>query len=441
LADFAARPHSLAQWLDYQQGVHGPAIDLSLERVRSVAATLDLLHPVCPLAIVGGTNGKGSTATMLAAMLQACGRRVGLFTSPHLLRYTERVQLDGKPVGEASLVAAFERIERARGATTLTFFEYNTLAALQIFQGSNVDALVLEVGLGGRLDATNILDADVAVLCSVGIDHRDWLGDTLEAIGHEKAGIFRPGQSVVLGSPDMPSSVWDAVSALGCRAYTAGREFQWRARQDDVAAPAAPTLVPAPDWDYEGVQCRLTHLPAPALQGAIQYSNAASALTALQLLEVPGACERERIAQALRSVHLPGRLQIARIDGIEWILDVAHNAPAAEVLARALHLRAGTGRTIGVMGILADKDAAAIAHALDGEVDAWVLAGLTGEARGQSAEALAARLGQLRSTPLQAATVPEALRQGRALARPGDRIVVLGSFHVVGPALAWLGLY
>jgi len=438
LADFAARPHSLEQWLDYQQAVHGPAIDLSLERVRCVASTLDLLHPRCPLAIIGGTNGKGSTATMLAAMLRACGRRVGLFTSPHLLRYAERVQLDGEPVGEASLVAAFERIERARGATTLTFFEYNTLAALQIFHDSNVDALVLEVGLGGRLDATNILDADVAVLCSVGIDHRDWLGDTLEAIGREKAGIFRPGQPVVLGSPDMPSTVWEAVSSLGCRAYTAGRDFQWRARQDDVLAA---TPIPAADWDYDGPRCRLTQLPAPALPGAIQYGNAASALTALQLLEVPGACERERIGQALRSVHLPGRLQIERIDGIEWILDVAHNAAAAEVLARALHLKAGDGRTIAVMGVLADKDAAAIAHALDDEADVWVLAGLVGEARGQSAEALAARLGPLRSTPLQAATVPEALQQARALARPGDRIVVFGSFHAVGPALAWLGLY
>ncbi len=431
LAD-AARPRSFAEWLDYQQGVHGPTIDMSLERVRAVAAQLELLEPTCPTVIVAGTNGKGSTATMLAAMLQACGRRVGLFTSPHLQRYTERIQVNGTPVDEALLLTAFERIEQARGHTTLTFFEYNTLAALQVFRDSHVETQVLEVGLGGRLDATNIIDADVAVLCSVGLDHRDWLGDTLEQIGAEKAGIFRANCPVVLGSAQMPESVWRAVRELRCPAYTAGNDFQWQVGASGNSAAS---------WDYQSALCRLTQLPAPALSGDIQYRNAAAALTALLLLQVPGACELERIGQALRQLRLPGRLQIERIGDVEWILDVAHNEPAAQVLAAALAARPHQGRTIAVTGILLDKDAAAITRSLDSEIDAWVLAGVSNEPRGQSAQELAARLPPLRSIPMQELDVPRACERARVLARPGDRIVVLGSFHVVGPALAWLGLY
>lgn len=422
------RPRSLAAWLEYQQGVHGPTIDMSLERVRAVAERLELTRPRCRTVTVGGTNGKGSTASLLAAMLRARGHRVGLFTSPHLLRYTERVQLDGQEVAEPALLAAFERIERARGEITLTFFEYNTLAALQVFGEAGVDTQVLEVGLGGRLDATNIVDAEVAVLCSVGLDHRDWLGDTLEQIGAEKAGIFRPGRPVVLGSPEMPESVWRAIGALGCRAWTATRDFHWQRRG-------------AAAWDYESALCHLPQLPVPALPGEIQLGNAATALTALLLLEGAGACEAAPVAQALGQVRLAGRLQIVQRGAVEWVLDVAHNEPAARVLAQALAARPHRGRTLAVAGILTDKDAAAIARALDAQVDQWVLAGLTAEARGQSAAALAARLPPLRAEPILQADVAAACVRAGELARPGDRVVVLGSFHVVGPALAWLGLY
>jgi dihydrofolate synthase/folylpolyglutamate synthase len=423
---------TLEQWLDYQQGVHGQTIDLSLERVGTVAARLGLLQPRCPVVIVGGTNGKGSTATALAALLRACGWHTGLFTSPHLLRYNERVCIDGAAVTDAALVSAFERIEAARGALTLTYFEYNTLAALEVFERAAVDAMVLEVGLGGRLDATNILDADVAVLCSVGMDHRDWLGDTLEQIGAEKAGIFRPAQRVVLGSAELPASVWRRLEALQCRVWTAQREFDWHI--DGGAGYGGES------WEFRSAQCVLTDLPAPALPGAIQYRNAASALAALQLLQAPGACERKRVAPALRSLALPGRLQV--LPGpVEWILDVAHNEPAAQVLAAALAGRPVRGRTIAVAGLLADKDAAAVARALDAQIDHWILAGLQEEPRGQSAAALAARLPPLRGTAELCATVTQACAGARAQARPGDRVVVLGSFHVVKPALLWLGLY
>lgn len=421
---------SLAAALAYQQTVHGPAIDLGLERVRTVAARLGLLERRCPAVIVGGTNGKGSTAVSLAALLQACGQHTGLFTSPHLVRYNERIQVDGKKADDAALLRAFERIEAVRGPITLTFFEYNTLAALEIFRCAQVSIMVLEVGLGGRLDATNIIDADVAVLCSVGMDHRDWLGDTLEQIGAEKSGIFRQRQAVVLGSADMPASVWQRLQALECRVHTAGRDF----------SAVVDSADPAGRWSYVSGSCRLQALPPPALAGTVQYRNAAAALTALNLLAVSGACERERVVRGLGDVRLPGRFQIVPGQP-EWILDVAHNEPAAGVLAAALQARPCAGRTYGVIGMLGDKDVAAVAGALDHSIDCWLLAALDDEPRGLSAETLQARLPPLRGQIERCGRMAEACARARALAQPQDRVVVFGSFHAVGPALVWLGLY
>ena len=425
------RYRTLAEALAYQQSAHRTTIELGLERVRTVAARLALLDKRCPVAIVGGTNGKGSTAATLAAVLQSCGLRTGLFTSPHLVRYNERVQVDSVAVEDSALLSAFERIEAARAEVSLTFFEYSTLAALDVFREAAVDAIVLEVGLGGRLDATNIIDADVALLCSVGFDHRDLLGDTLEQIGAEKAGIFRAQQPVVIGDAQMPDSVWRHAQALRCPLFTAGREFAVRIHGQAEAEAS---------WDYLAGTRSLLALPAPALHGAIQYDNAASALTALYLLiEQPEIC-RERVAQALRAVRLPGRFQIVPGE-VEWILDVAHNEPAAMLLAEALRARHVQGKSIAVAGMLADKDAAAIARALDGVIDDWLLASITDEPRGLSAEALRERLPALRAPVQLAESVEAACALARERARPRDRIVVLGSFHVVGPALSWLGIY
>jgi dihydrofolate synthase / folylpolyglutamate synthase len=422
---------SLAEWLSYQQRTHPRAVDLSLERVASVAGRMGLLDRRALLATVGGTNGKGSTATTLARLLQACGRRVGLFTSPHLVRYNERIQIDGHAASDEQLIRAFEHIESQRGQSTLTFFEYNALAALEIFRQSQVDAMVLEVGLGGRLDATNILGADVAVLCSIGLDHTDWLGETLEQIGAEKAGILRAGQKVVLGSADMPASVWSATRELQCEVWTAQREFDWRLH--DAASAAG-------SWDFVSAPCEMLQLPAPALAGEIQYRNASSALAALQLLQVHGRCDRVRVGHALLGVNLPGRFQIVPGE-VEWILDVAHNEPAAAVLAAALTGRARTGRTLALAGMLADKDAAAIVRQLDAQVDHWLLTGIADEPRGSSAQQLRARLPALRGEVELTDNVTQGCERARAWARAGDRILVLGSFHVVGPALSWLGLY
>lgn len=422
---------SLEQWLAYQQGTHTQSIDLSLERVREVAARLGLLHGGGPVVIVAGTNGKGSTATLLATMLQSCGQGVGLFTSPHLVRYNERIRVNGAQASDAALVAAFERIEASRGSISLTFFEYNALAALELFRAAQVTVRVLEVGLGGRLDAVNIIDADVAVLCSIGLDHREWLGATLDQIGAEKAGVFRRGQKVVLGDASMPDSVWRAAHALECQVFTAEREFSWRIHGDGAAGQA---------WDYRGGACALQALPAPALPGAVQYRNAASALTVLQLLGVSGACDYAAVAQGLTRTQLPGRLQIVPGD-VEWILDVAHNEPAAMVLAGALAARPFTGSSYAVFGVLADKDAAAIASALDPLIDHWLLAGIDDEPRALNARTLQARLPPLRGTVQLEDTVAAACARARAHSVPGDRVIVFGSFHVVGPALVWLGLY
>ena len=347
------------------------------------------------------------------------------------MRYNERMQVNGAQVSDAALLAAFERIEAARGAVTLTFFEYNTLAALEVFRQAAVDVMVLEVGLGGRLDAANIIDADVAVVCSIGLDHREWLGATLEEIGAEKAGIFRRGQHVVLGSAAMPASVWRAARELDCRVYAAQREFSWRIHGDGAAGQS---------WDYRGAACTLEALPPPALAGAVQYQNAASALTVLQLLALPGGRDRAVVAHGLRRTVLPGRFQIVAGE-TEWILDVAHNAPAASVLAAALAARPCEGESFAVAGMLADKDAAAIAGVLDPLIDHWLLAGIDDEPRGLDAAALQARLPPLRGPIERSTTVAAACARARALARPRDRVIVFGSFHVVGPALVWLGLY
>jgi len=423
-------PRTLADWLAFQQRQHPRSIELGLTRVAAVAGTLGLLRPACPVITVAGTNGKGSTATALAALMHAMGLRTGLFTSPHLLRYTERIRIDGVEIASAPLLAAFEAIEAARGDATLTFFEYNTLAALWCFRDAGCGALVLEVGLGGRLDATNIIDADVAVLCSVGMDHMDWLGDTLDAIGAEKAGIFRAGRPVVLGTPELPGSVWRRIQELGCDPHTAGREFDWR-------------IAPDGRWDYFSSACRLGALPAPALPGAIQYRNVATAIAALQCLPAPqrpaAHCDAAAIGRAVSTLSLPGRLQrVAR--RAQWLLDVAHNAAAAAVLAAELRVLPAARRTFAVFGALADKDVAAVSHQLDGLIDHWIFCTLT-EERGLDAGTLATRCGEFTGTRESADSVAAGCARAEALAHAGDRVLVFGSFHTVGPALAWLGLY
>ena len=431
---------TLAEWLTLQESVHPKTIDMDLTRVAPVARALGITAPAFPVITVGGTNGKGSVAAHLEALLRARGASTGMFTSPHFVRYNERIRVDGVEVDDAQLIEAFERIEAARGAITLSFFEYNTLAALLVFAARAVDVAVLEVGLGGRLDATNLVAADVAVLASVGFDHRDWLGDTLELIGAEKAGIFRAGRPAVLGTPDMPASVYDAIRTVGAQGYVAERDFSWRMN--------------GKRWDYLGLNRSLRDLPSSALAGSIQYRNAATALASLEALEVAGGTGRPAVrtltgrlkpldvacvSSALPAVRLAGRFQVVPGE-VEWILDIAHNEPAARVLAAQLRERGARGTTYAVIGVLADKDAAAIAAALADVIDRWVLCALPGP-RGCSAEELAQRLKRPAAAGTLAPDVASGCAQARSMSRPGDRVVVCGSVHTVGPALEWLRIY
>lgn len=427
---------SLEHWLARQQTAHPHSIDLGLERVGAVARRLGLDRPAATVITVAGTNGKGSTAAHTEALLLAAGASVGLFTSPHFIRYNERIRIQGREVTDAALVSAFEHIEAARDRETLTFFEYNTLAALWLFAEAGVRFAVLEVGLGGRLDATNLIDADAAVLCSVGLDHRDWLGETLEAIGAEKAGIFRAGRPAILGTVNLPESVYAAIRRLGARAVLAERDFRWKVRADGR-------------WQYEGTRLRLEDLPPSRLEGLIQYRNAASALAAIESLEtgrargdvdaVLAALDARAVGLALESVRLAGRFQVVPGE-VQWILDIAHNAPAAQVFAAELARRPCGGRTLAVLGVLGDKDAAEIGAALAARVDEWFLCGLPGP-RGTSAAALGDRLAAVVSRPHLFDSVEAACTAARTAARPGDRVIVCGSVYTVGPALQWLGVY
>ena len=449
---------TLSEWLALQESVHPKTIDMGLARVTTVARALGVDKPAYSVITVGGTNGKGSTVVHLEGLLRAGGASTGMFTSPHFLRYNERIRVNGVEVSDDDLVAAFERIERARGATTLTFFEFNALAALIIFAERGVDVAVLEVGLGGRLDAVNLVDADVSVVCSIGFDHRDYLGDTLDLIGAEKAGIFRAGRPAVLGTDDMPGSVYAAIQSIGARPLVAGKDFSWQV--ENAARPSAAGA----RWSYKGLahglRLSLHDLPPSALNGSIQYRNASTALAAIEALGLAKLELNERtVAEALRGVRLAGRFQVAQIPQngrpgrvargptVEWILDIAHNEPAAAMFARHVRERPmpsteGTqpGRTLAVVGILADKDAKSIVTSLEPLVDHWVLCGLPGP-RGTSAEQLAARLSLPSSRITLAASVEEGCAVARECARPGDRVLVFGSVYTVGPALGWLGIY
>ncbi|MBW8823053.1 MAG: bifunctional tetrahydrofolate synthase/dihydrofolate synthase [Xanthomonadales bacterium] len=413
---------SLQDWLARLQHRHPTAIELGLERVRAVAERMHLPKPAGCVITVGGTNGKGSTVAFIEAIARAAGLRVGAYTSPHLLRYNERVRIDGVDAGDAGLVAAFEAVEAARGDISLTYFETGTLAALWLFAREKLDLAILEVGLGGRLDAVNIIDPDVAVITTVDLDHMDWLGEDREDIGVEKAGIARAWKPLVLGDDEPPSSVLRHAYAIGASALRMGCDF-FVDRAVDVDDASVGW-----QWREPGF---ILDLPMPELAAPVQLRNAATAIAALRAspLEIPGAAWARGIACA----RLPGRLQ--RLDGgeIEYRLDVGHNPQAAQALAEWLRNQPKQGRVHAVYAALADKDVEGVTAALASLVDHWHLAGLDVEGRAQDAEALAARV-RLPGATLNA-DVATALRRVQAIAAPGDRVLVFGSFHTVEAAL------
>ncbi len=388
--------------------------------MRAVADRLHLQLDI-PTIIVGGTNGKGSTCAMLDAVLRAAGYRIGLYASPHLLRFNERARVDGEDAGDAALIAQFEAVEAARGDTTLTYFEFTTLAILRLFSQSRLDAAVLEVGLGGRLDAVNIVDADVAIVTSVALDHMDYLGATREQIGFEKAHIYRSGRPAICSDPEPPQTLLDYAEAIGAELWRFGRDFNYQGNRQQ--------------WAYGGRQLRRASLPYPALRGANQLLNASGALAALEALAPRLPVTQQAVRQGLLTVQLPARFQV--LPGQPAIvLDVAHNPHAAAVLAQNLDMMGFYPQTHAVFGMLGDKDIAGVIKKVAPRIDHWYVAATPG-ARGASSSVIATRVRAAApgSAVSEHASFAAALDAARERARPDDRILAFGSFLSVAAVL------
>ena len=425
--------NSLSAWLSHLESLHPKGqdgIELGLARVARVKAVLQQ-QPWCPVIVVGGTNGKGSTCATLAAIYTFAGYRVGCYSSPHLLEYNERIRVDNVPVDDAALCAAFARVEAARqqagemgGEIALTYFEFATLAAWEVFAARGVDVLILEVGLGGRLDAVNIYDADCAVVTGVALDHTDWLGATREAIGFEKAGIYRAGKPAICADPEPPQSLLDHAAAIGADLKLLGRDF------GGFGNPGDPMRWIF--WQSDGLRCGL---PLPALRGSFQLRNAAAVLAVVEALRARLPVALPALRRGLQEVRLAGRFQV--LPGRPAIvLDVAHNPQAVAGLADNLGEMGRFARTIAVVGMLADKDIAGALGALAGKVDIWLIAALD-VPRGAPAEVLAAVVAdqQLGGVVESYVSPVEAFARAAKLAGENDRIAVFGSFHTVAAVL------
>lgn len=454
---------TLPEWLDYLESLHRTPIDLGLDRIRAVADKLKLALPFVKIT-VGGTNGKGSTCAMLEAVLLAAGYKVGTYTSPHLIDFNERIRVDGEQAGDQDIIDQFHKIESARGEITLSYFEYTTLAALMLFEERKLDVAVLEVGLGGRLDAVNLVDADCAIITSVDIDHTAYLGDTREKIGLEKAHIFRAGCPAICADPMPPQTILDYASQVGADLWLFGKDFNYSGDRQQ--------------WAYGGRSQRRSGLAYPALRGANQLLNASAALAALEALRSRLVVPQQAVRIGLSQVSLPGRLQI--LPGTPTIiLDVAHNPHAAAALGQNLDSMGYFPHTHAVIGMLSDKDVLGVVSKLATRVDRWYCASLGGP-RGTSGDDLAAIVRQaiaattgkptmeesstevrrvlpseegrpgVRSVavpPVAAQTVKVsnfenpvlAFTEARKQAAENDRILVFGSFATVGPVLDELG--
>ncbi|MGE7994047.1 bifunctional tetrahydrofolate synthase/dihydrofolate synthase [Pseudomonas sp. NPDC089554] len=417
---------SLGEWLAYLEQLHPSAIDMGLERSQQVLARLGLGRLAPRVVTVTGTNGKGSTCAFVAALLRAQGLKVGVYSSPHLLRYNERVLINGVEASDEQLCQAFAAVEAARGDISLTYFEMGTLAAFWLFRQSALDAVVLEVGLGGRLDAVNLVDADLSLVTSIGVDHADYLGNTRESVAFEKAGIFRQGKPALCGDLDPPQPLLDKARELACPFFLRGRDFdlistpghwQWRGRKPD------------------GTRVELHDLPLLDLP----MENAALALQAYLLMDLPW--QAADIVKALLDTRITGRLDRRTLTwqgkAIELLLDVGHNPHAAEYLARRLATRPPQGRRLAVFGLLADKDLQGVVAPLQGLVTDWAVAPLH-TPRSRPAAELAEALTNLGATVKSYGSVEAALEGQCAQAMAGDQILLFGSFFCVDQALEWL---
>lgn len=423
-------PHTLDDWLAHCERLHPRTIDMTLERTLAVRDRLGLAFD-CPVFTVAGTNGKGSTCAMLEAILLQGGYRTAVYGSPHLVHFEERLRLNGDVVQAEVLLPHFAAVEAARQGESLTYFEFTTLAILHCIAAQPVDAVILEVGLGGRLDAVNIVDADCAVITSIDLDHMDYLGPDRESIGREKAGIMRAGRPVVVSDPVPPQSVIDQAAALGADLWLFGRDFNYAGDRQQ--------------WSWSGRGRRYNAMAYPALRGANQLINAAGVLAALDAMRPRLSVPAQAVRNGLAMVELPGRFQV--VPGQPTlVLDVAHNPHAAAVLAQNLDQMGFFPRTHAVLGAMADKDLAGLVAPLLPLVDVWHLCDLP-TPRAATAQTLQAALDAARaarpagSAPLPASVVHcsndpvLALETALKGADPPDRIVVFGSFHTVGGVL------
>lgn len=412
------RFNTLAHWLAWQEQLHPNAIDLGLERVAAVWQRLYTQPIPFTVITVAGTNGKGSTVAMLAAIYHAAGYRVAAYTSPHLLRYNERVVIAGQAVSDEALCAAFAAVDAARGDISLTYFEFGTLAALYLFIQQPLDMVVLEVGMGGRLDAVNIIDADVAIVTAIDLDHQEWLGGDRETIGCEKAGIFRRDKFAIVSDPVMPDSVRYIAQQIGARLFCLTQEFDF--------------CVDGGQWRWWSTQQQSVGLPRPALSGAHQFQNAAGVLMAIALLQPTHPVSQAQLREGLLTARVSGRFELIPGD-ITTVLDVAHNPAGARVLAAALcAMPKHTGKTLAVFTALADKDVAGLISPLLPMIDGWYVAPARSP-RAVAAELLRTTLadGGCTAPIFTLAGLPQAYQQARATAQTGDWIVVYGSFYAV----------
>lgn len=415
------RFQTLDQWLSWQESLNPREIDLGLERVARVLQRMGhKAHFDCPLITVAGTNGKGSVVAYLEAIALAGGIVTCSYTSPHIMRYNERIRINGHEIDDKCLCMAFERIDRARGAEPLTYFEFGTLAAIDLFMAAKPGLVIMEIGLGGRLDAVNVMQPSTSVITTVAIDHTDWLGTDREAIGLEKAGILRRGSPAVCGDENPPQSLLEHAAKLGVDIKLIGDDF--RVERE------------AGKWRLHTAGETMDQLPLPALVGEFQLSNAATAIIAIRSLTGFDATV-DAIQQGLRQASLPGRFQrIGQQPDI--ILDVAHNLQAADSLVSQLKAEACSGKTHAVVAMLADKPVAELVQRLSGEIDYWYTAGLESVSRGLSASQMSDAVEQLGSDVklCAASTVAGACDQALTAAAKDDRIIIFGSFYTVAEA-------
>ncbi|KAF1008557.1 MAG: Dihydrofolate synthase/folylpolyglutamate synthase [Luteibacter sp.] len=416
---------TLAEWLSYQESVHTVGIDMGLDRVGAVWRAMGSPRPAPIVITVGGTNGKGSTVALLEAMLGEAGYRVGCYTSPHLIHYNERIRLLGEDASDEALVASFERIEEARGAIPQTYFEFGTLAAIDLMSRASLDVAILEVGLGGRLDAVNIVDADAVAITTIDLDHQDWLGNDRDSIGREKAGIARADRPAIVGEDAPPAGLLDALRDIGAQVKRAGQDFSVQMLGDD-------------GWRWSHRDGTVHDLPRPALDAPVQFANAATAIAVLHALRDRLSLSSAAIADALRRVRVSGRLQ--RIgERPLTLVDVGHNPQAARALAEWLDAERPKGRVFAVYGALSDKDTAGVIAALGTRVARWYLAALDRDTpRGLGEGALMASLSAtLPDAEAEAfPSVDSAWAAARDAASEDDTVLVFGSFFVASAALS-----